>query len=279
VENPYLQNLRSQYLQLKKSIEGLQARASGAKRDLTQEELRSVIEMGEQAKTLYDQIESLSEIELRNAQVDAMNAKVASAMRGGGEDDGTGGDDSGDGTGGDTGSGTGNGQFRTLGGAKTQDRDPGLYVRGGQHSFVADQFRSAKMGDTEAAKRLMQHSNALRDNAQLRDVLGAGATTFGAGLVPPVWLAEQFAPILHRKLRLASMLRQGGPVRLVDPGGVHRGENLIGCGGCQHHRNRSDVCHPDRHPQGDHGLQRDLPPAAGGIEPGRGLHHLGRPDG
>lgn len=204
-ENPYLQNLRSQYGQLKKSIEGLQARASGAKRDLTPEELRSVIEMGEQAKTLYDQIESLSEIELRNAQVDAMNAKVASAMAGGGTE----GDDAGSadsGTSGDTGGG--NGQFRSLGGARTQDRDPGLYTRGGEHSYFADHFRSTRMGDKDAAARLMRHENALRDNQHLRDVLGAGATTFGAGLVPPVWLAEYFAPILHKRLRVASMLRQ-----------------------------------------------------------------------
>jgi hypothetical protein len=40
-----------------------------------------------------------------------------------------------------------------------------------------------------------------------RDVLGAGATTLGAGLVP-VWLAEQFAPVLHRRRRVASLLWQ-----------------------------------------------------------------------
>jgi HK97 family phage major capsid protein len=48
----------------------------------------------------------------------------------------------------------------------------------------------------------------MRDNEHLRDVLGAGATTFGAGLVPPVWLAEYFAPVMHRQLRLATQLRQ-----------------------------------------------------------------------
>jgi len=200
-ENPYLANLRTQYGSLKSSIEGLQSRAAEAKRDLTPEELRSVIEMGEKAKGIYGQIEDLSEIELRNASVAAMNAKVAAAMNGGEPEGNTDDGDAGDGNG--TAS-----QIRSLGGARTQDRDPGLYTRGGQHSFVADQFRSAKMGDTEAAARLQRHTNALRDNQHLRDVLGAGATTFGAGLVPPVWLAEQFAPILHRKLRLASMLRQ-----------------------------------------------------------------------
>lgn len=203
-KNPYLQSITDQYNNLRSSISGLQNRANEAKRDLTPEELRSVVEMGEKAKALFTQIEDLSEIELRNAQVEAMNARVAAAMNSGtGTDSDTSGGEGADGAGADS-----NGQFRTLGGAKAQDRDPGLYIRGGQHSFVADQFRSAKMGDREAADRLARHTNALRDNQHLRDVLGAGATTFGAGLVPPVWLAEQFAPILHRKLRLASMLRQ-----------------------------------------------------------------------
>lgn len=201
-ENPYLRSLREQYDQLRKSIDGLQSRASGARRDLTTEELRSVIEMGEKAKELHGQIESLSEIELRNAQVENMTAQVAAAQRG----PGAGGEDGDTGT--DTDGGAGDGQFRSVGGARTQDRDPGLYTRGGQYSFMGDQFRSARMGDTAAAERLIKHSNALRDNAHLRDVLGAGATTLGAGLVPPVWLAEQFAPVLHRKLRLAAQLRQ-----------------------------------------------------------------------
>jgi HK97 family phage major capsid protein len=202
-ENVYLRSLREQYAGLKKSIDGLQARAAEAKRDLTNEELRSVVEQGEKAKTLYSQIEDLTEIELRNAKVDAMAAKVNQALV-----DGAGQGDSGDGDGSGGNGVAGDGQFRTLGGAKTQDRDPGIYVRGGTHSFVADQFRASRMGDTAAADRLQKHTNALRDNEHLRDVLGAGATTAGSGLVPPVWLAEQFAPVMHRKLRLAAQLRQ-----------------------------------------------------------------------
>lgn len=203
-ENVYLRSLREQYEALKKSIEGLQLRAAEAKRDLTSEELRSVVEMGEKAKLLFGQIEDLSEVELRNAKVSAMNARVDAALTDGVQPDNATSTAGGDGQGG-AGDGT---QFRKLGGAQTQDRDPGFYTRGGQHSFMGDQWRSSTMGDTGAAERLMRHSNALRDNVQLRDVLGAGASTGGAGLVPPVWLAEQFAPILHTKLRLASQLRQ-----------------------------------------------------------------------
>jgi len=200
-ENVYLRSIREQYDSLKKSIEGLQTRATEAKRDLTNEELRSIIEQGDKAKLLYTQIEDLSEIELRNAKVAAMQERVSSAMAAGAAtkpdepvdddqsvDDGT--------------------QLRNLGGARTQDRDPGFYTRASQHSFLGDQYRAARLGDDAAKARLTKHSNAMRDNTHLRDVLGAGASTFGAGLVPPIWLAEQFAPILHRRLRVASVLRQ-----------------------------------------------------------------------
>jgi HK97 family phage major capsid protein len=201
-ENPYLKSINVQYKSLQDSIKGLQQRAKDANRDLTNEELRSVIEQGEKAKALYTQIEDLSEIELRNAKVAAMNERVTAAVTAGATaesqpDEPADGDGPAD-----------SGQFRTLGGAKTQDRDPGFYTRGSRHSFVGDQYRAARLGDDGAKERLTKHSNALRDNEHLRDVLGAGASTFGAGLVPPVWLAEQFAPILHRKLRVASVLRQ-----------------------------------------------------------------------
>lgn len=199
-ENVYLKTLREQYDTLRKNIDGLQHRATDAKRDLTEDELRSVVEQGEKAQQLFTQIEQLTEVELRNAKVAKMQADIANAVAGVEAPTGDGGDDA--------------AQTRSagrpvnVGGARTQDRDPGLYTRGSQYSFIADQFRSVTMGDTAAAERLTKHSNALRDDTHLRDVLGAGASTFGAGLVPPVWLAEQFAPVMHRRLRLAAMLRQ-----------------------------------------------------------------------
>jgi capsule polysaccharide export protein KpsE/RkpR len=81
-ENAYLRSLRAQYEAHEKAIAGLEARAVEAKRDLTNEEMRSIIEMGEKNKSLYTQIEDLSEIELRNAKVAAMQAKVAAAVAG-----------------------------------------------------------------------------------------------------------------------------------------------------------------------------------------------------
>jgi HK97 family phage major capsid protein len=206
-QNVYLKNLREQYDALRKSIAGLQARAAEAKRDLTNEELRSVVEQGEKADSLFTQIKDLSEIELRNAQVDAMRARVDAATTGGVQPDGT------EGTGTDGAEGTGtdgaaNTRSTKLGGAVTQARESGIYVRGGQHSFMADSYRAAQLGDRDAAQRLTDHANAMRDNAKMRAVLGGGATTLGAGLVPPLWLAELYAPILHRRLRLAGQVRQ-----------------------------------------------------------------------
>jgi HK97 family phage major capsid protein len=204
-ENAYLRSLREQYAAHEKSIAGLEQRATEAKRDLTTDEMRSIIEMGEKNKALYTQIEDLSEIELRNAKVAAMadrvNSAIAAGRASGGAGDGDADDDDAD-------DGTPQTRAARLGGARTQDRDPGFYVRGGQHSFLADQYRSGTMNDQDAKERLERHSRALRDNVHLRDVLGAGASTGGLGLVPPVWLAEQFAPILHRRLRVATLLRQ-----------------------------------------------------------------------
>ena len=198
-ENAYLTSLRKQYEAHEKSIAGLESRAVEAKRDLTNEEMRSIVEMGEKNKSLYTQIEDLSEIELRNAKVAAMQAKVAAAIVSDTQPDDGGSESDGDDKGG---SGE---QFRKLGGAKTQDRDPGFYTTSSKHSFIGDQYRAAKLGDNAAVERLTKHTNALRDNEHLRSTLGTGG---GAGLVPPVWLAEQFAPILHRRLRVASVLRQ-----------------------------------------------------------------------
>jgi hypothetical protein len=208
--NVYLENKRSEYDTLRKSIEAMQQRAAEAKRDLTNEELRSVIEMGEKAKGLYQQIQDLSEIELRNAKVQEMAERVTSAVTAaaGGSGQQSPGSTHVEGVGDLPGLPGADGQFRSVGGAQTQDRDPGFYTRGSQFSFLGDQYRAANLGDDSAKERLAKHANALRDNQHLRDVLGAGATTGGSGLVPPVWLAEAFAPVLHRRLRVASVLRQ-----------------------------------------------------------------------
>jgi HK97 family phage major capsid protein len=213
VPNIYLTQKREEYEGLRKAIEGIQSNAAGAKRDLTNEELRSITEMGEKAKGIKDQIDTLSGIELRNAEVANLQAQVTAATAGGGTrtavlDGDPAGDGGGDGGQDDSGGQDGDAGFRRVGGARTQDRDPGFYRPGSNFSYIGDQWRTASLRDTEAEDRLRKHFHALKDSEHMRDVLGGGATTFGAGLVPPVWMAQEFAGILHRRLRVASVLRR-----------------------------------------------------------------------
>src|SRR5262245_7585572 len=196
----YLTQVRQRYARLRTAIDGLQAKAAEESRDLSTEELRSIHEMGEQGKGLQAQIKSLTDVALRDAQVSAMKSQLDLAVFDAQQ------------TAGKVGGGEvelrGKAGGQPLGGATTQDRDPGIYTLGGQYSFVADQFRSAQMNDEAARERLTRHTNAIRSNpTHLRDVLGT-TVGGGVGLVPPVWLAVQFAPILHRRLRVAAQLRQ-----------------------------------------------------------------------
>lgn len=204
--NPYLDSQREKYANLETTIAGIQTRAREAGRELTPEERRSLNDVGERAKLLSDEITMLSEIELRNAQQRAQAAAVDAAAAGGTLTVVDGAD------------GVTMTRGQNVGGATAVDRDPGHYRSlGGGFSFVADNYLATKEGNQQAAERVAQHNRAARGvyaNAtdpvliQLRDVLGAGATTGGAGLVPPVWLASQFAPILHKRLRVATLLRQ-----------------------------------------------------------------------
>lgn len=200
-ENVYLRNRREEYEQLQKAIRGLQAQANEAQRDLTSEELRSITDMGERSASIYSEIELLTENELRTAQVESMADRLTQARKapGGSDNEEKRSDQGGAG-------GNGTGDFERLGGARTKDRDPGIYRRYGQYSYVADHWR-AKQGDSAAAERLTKHTNANRDNEELRDITGTTGGQ-GVGLVPPVWLAQYYAEVLHRRLRVASRLRQ-----------------------------------------------------------------------
>jgi HK97 family phage major capsid protein len=196
----YLDGIRQKYDSIRSAIEGLQTRATEQGRDLSVEEMTSITEMKKQGDGYVEQIRSLSDVVVRDAKVQTMQATVDMALFDAAN------------IGGQHARG-GNGGQRTTGGtpqggATTQARESGIYLRGGQHSFVADSYRAAQLGDRDAAQRLTDHSNAMRNSEKLRAVLGGGATTLGAGLVPPVWLAELYAPILHRRLRLASRVRQ-----------------------------------------------------------------------
>src|SRR5262245_7251826 len=99
----------------------MQQRAVEAKRDLTEDELRSVKEQSAKAQGLFTQIQDLTEIELRNSKVSQMAAQVQAAI--------TGSDGSGPNIEPDIGLRANSGATGTtkLGGATTQARDPGHY--------------------------------------------------------------------------------------------------------------------------------------------------------
>ena len=173
--NPYLKRLREQYTALQTSIEGLQTRAANEDRDLSEDELRSVNDQAKQAKDLYSQIETLTEVETRNAKHAEMGAVIAGAIAG---------DKTGEGD-----------QFRRVGGATTQDRDAGHYTRSSQHSFFGDMYRARANDDEAAARRLAEHNRTLTTAAA------------GSGIVPPRWLMDEYASLARQGRALANAVR------------------------------------------------------------------------
>lgn len=184
--NPYLQSLQTRYDTLRGSVEQLTSRAATEQRDLTEPEQRSVTEQTTQMQQLLEQIEPLVELEQRNRRSDELAASIADAVdreliegRRTGE----------------LGEQRSTGQRSTgLGGARTQDRDPGHYRRNGDHSFFRDIYR-AKEGDTDAVTRLAEHNRAL------------GTAGAGSGIVPPKWLQDEYDPISRQGRMLAGAVR------------------------------------------------------------------------
>lgn len=193
-ENVYLTKQREAYEGLRSSIEGVQTRAAEANRGLTEDERKSIESMSAQGKALFDEIETLTDVELRSARVADMQAQVQAAMRGG------------DGSGNQHGAGTGtdeqvrnlNASGRPTGGAQTQDRDPGHYrslQQGGQRSFFGDIYAARERGDQDAAKRLAEHNRALTTGSA------------GAGVVAPKWLMDEYATLARQGRVLANAVR------------------------------------------------------------------------
>lgn len=148
--NPYLKAKRAQYEALRTTIEGFQTRAADENRDLTDDELRSVQEQGEQAKKIADEITSLTEIEQRSAKVAELGARVET-------------------------------ETRSTGNTSAVDRDPGHYrseADGGRYSFFSDMVRAKEYGDEDAVRRLAEHTRAL------------SSSSAGTGIIPPKWLTD-----------------------------------------------------------------------------------------
>lgn len=173
--NPYLTRLREQYDGLRTAIEGIQNRAVQENRDLTETELRAVTEQGEQAKGLRSQIETLTEIEQGHEQVRTLAAQVQADTR---DEDSV--------------------QTRSevrVSGTTAVDRDPGHYRRHAGHSFFGDLFHSRSLQDGEATRRLVEHNRALNMADE------------GPGVIPPVWMGQEFAEIARQQRRVASAVR------------------------------------------------------------------------
>lgn len=173
--NPYLVRLRENYDGLRTAIEAIQTRAATENRDLTETELRTVSEQGEQAKGLRSQIETLTEIEQGHEQVRSLAAQVQADTR---TDD----------------AGQHRGEVR-VSGTTAVDRDPGHYRRGAGRSFFGDLFAARSLQDHDAMRRLTEHNRAL------------DMANEGPGVIPPVWMASEFAELAVQQRRVAAAVR------------------------------------------------------------------------
>lgn len=176
--NPYLKAKREQYDALRKSIEGIQTRAAehdngdGTKgRALTEQETTLVREQGDKGKALFDEIQSLTEIEQRNRTMDELAGEHLT-----------------------------NDEVKNRGtsGTTAKDRDPGHYRSekdGGKNSFFSDLYKSRVNKDELASTRLTEHMRAL------------DTPTEGVGIVPPKWLTDEFETLARQGRRIANAVR------------------------------------------------------------------------
>lgn len=169
--NAYLTKLREKYEGLRSGIEGLQTRAAEENRDLHEDELRSIQSQGEQAAKLAGEIESLTEIETRNRKVAELAASVAEEPK------------------------TEETRTTRTSSTTTRDRDPGHYTRSSSNSFFSDLFHARSLDDGDARQRLMEHNRAL-------DMAGEGP-----GVIPPVWMAEEFQTLARQQRKVANAVR------------------------------------------------------------------------
>lgn len=185
--NPYLERLRQDYETQRTAVAALQQAALDRNEDLTAEEMTSVRQMSEAMTGLHTQITQLTDLEVTNRAVQEQAARIMSdadveAVRG--RSDAV---------------LTTAGRPGTQALARTQDRDPGHYLRSSSNSFFGDLHRS-RSGDDDAARRLAEHNRAL----------STGTGNAGAGVVPPVWLTEEFELLARQGRALASAVRNIG---------------------------------------------------------------------
>jgi HK97 family phage major capsid protein len=171
-----LSRLREQYESIRSAVEGFQQRAVDENRDLTEDELRAVTGQTEQARSIYAQIEALTEQEKRNQAV----GELAANLENGADEQAR-------------------AAGRTTGTAYTQARDPGHYRSvkdGGRYSFFGDMFRAGKDGDEAAKRRLSEHQRAVTQSSG------------GTGILPPKWLTDEYQAMGRQNRVLADLVRR-----------------------------------------------------------------------
>ncbi len=176
--NPYLIKAREKYTAMQESTSGIQTRAAEEDRPLTAEELSAIKAQGEEMRSLLDEIQVLSNEEERNLRF----ARSAQALAAGAE---------------------GVRSAAPAGialGAKASPRDPGHYrsaTDGGQNSFYGDMMRVALLQDSAAKARLDEHNTFMRSET----------TSTIAGVIPPVWLSNEFTEKAQEGRVLAGAVR------------------------------------------------------------------------
>lgn len=208
VSNPYLMRKQAELAKLEASIRAYLDRANEEQRDLSADETRTVQGLRADGDKLIAEIEQLVTIEESQARANAVRARIFGLGHqvGDGPVPGVPADSLPESRSGDVGPRS----RPAVGGAQTQDRDPGYYRRDGRHSFFADMYRARAMQDMEAGRRLEEHTRA----ANVSDVSGVG-------LVPPKWLTDEYAPLARQGRKLANAVRRlditGDPRPIILP--------------------------------------------------------------
>jgi hypothetical protein len=150
---------------------------------LTPEEETQVTAFRARLDEVGPELESLAGAEARSAQM----ADLVAGVQGDGDAEGEGAPVNADGT-------------NSRGRYTTQDRDPGHYrsaKQGGRNSFFHDlvHARPEVSDDGDARTRLAEHTRALTTGVA------------GAGIVPPKWLTDMYAPLARQGRVVANAVR------------------------------------------------------------------------
>src|SRR5690606_13022356 len=72
---------------------------------------------------------------------------------------------------------------------------PGHYRKDGGYSFFGDLFAARSLQDEGAQRRLVEHNRAL------------DMTNEGPGVIPPVWMTQEFAQLVRQQRKVANAAR------------------------------------------------------------------------